>query len=100
MVGDRHQRHVVKAPVDRLQLRQIEPAVQRRERRHAHTLQQWISEVIQMRVNDVELVRTARDDFQFHEDRCEVILDGRIQTQRARPDRHELTFGLAVTGCK
>ena len=51
-----------------------------------------------MRVYHVELVRTPRNHLELHENRRVKILHRRVEPQRARPDRLELGFRLAVAG--
>ena len=100
-IRNRHHRDVpVHEVIERRQLRKIEAAMQGRHRRHVQQPQQWITEIIQMRMNHVEFVRAARHHFQLHEHRRKIIQYIRIEPQRTRPDRREFRFCQAVARSK
>ena len=74
--------------------------MQSRQARHAEALQQGISEIIDMRMDHIELMRAPRHRLELHEQGDERILYGGIQAQRPRPHGFQLPFGEAVARCE
>lgn len=95
-VGDGNDGDVAVQFVEGRQLGKVQAAMQRRHRGHTQTAQQRISEVIEMRMDHVELIRAARHRFQFHEDRRERVCHARIQAQCPWPDGNQRRFRRAV----
>jgi len=63
-VADGHQRHVCKAPIERLRLGQVQPAVEGGDHRDSAVARERVAPVIQVTMEDVELVHVTPDGIQ------------------------------------
>ena len=72
-IGDRYHRDIVEGFVDVLQLGQIKPAMQRGHERHTGPSQDRVSEIVHMKMDDVEFLGPPRHHFQHHDVRREII---------------------------
>ena len=97
-VGDRYHRNVGEDFVDALQLGQIEPAVQGRHERHPHPAQHRITQIIDVKMDNVEFLGPARQHFQHNDVRRQIIPHCPIEAQRAAAHRLQPGFGDAVAG--
>jgi len=88
--------NVVEDLVDRLELGQVEPAVQRGEIGHARATHDRESEIVDMEVDDVELVGAAGQLLEHADVRCQIVANRRVEAQRVGPARLELRGRLAV----
>ena len=88
-VGDRDQRHFVEAEIERPQVRQILPAVQRRQSAAGERPKEGKMELVDVEMENVELVGTFAHAIQ-HE---HVIRNGvshvRVESQRRRRATHK-----------
>ena len=99
-VGNRNHRRGVERVEDRLLLRQIEPAVQRRHERRVLALEQRERVIVHVEMQHVELVGAAADHFHQQHVRRDAVADCRVEAQRARPDGFESRFRLRIAGCE
>jgi hypothetical protein len=88
-VGDRHHRNVVEFAIKRLQIGQIEPAMQRRDMRNGLPSRHREVEVVDMEVNDIELPRHAAHALEQQDVMGELVDAVIVETQRPRRDGHE-----------
>jgi hypothetical protein len=81
-VRDRDQRHFVEAEIERLQVRQILPAVQRRQRAARKPPKQRKLELVDVKVQDVEIVSTFAHSVQHQH-----VIRNRIAHVPVEPQR-------------
>ena len=94
VVRDRDQRHMGKGVVDRVEVRQIEPAVQRCHALMGEVLEQRILQQIDMEMDHVELIGPPADVVEHHEVAGDVIADAG-EPQALRDAGNKLGRGLA-----
>ena len=97
VVRDRDDRHVAELGVDRLEVRDVEPAVERRGVWHAEPPRQREVEVVEVPVNHVEAVGLGRHRLQLDHLVRQRIDDAVIKPQGAGSARDQLRRGLRVT---
>ena len=97
-VGDRDQRHFVEAEIERPQVRQILPAVQRRQRAAGERPKQRKMELVDVEVQDVEIVGTFAYSVQHQHVIRNRIAHVRVEPQRRRraTDKPRGRHGIAA----
>src|SRR5215831_3757964 len=74
-IGDRHDRHVGILPEYRDQFRKVQAPMKGREYRRRATATHRKTQKIQMRMNDIELVRLRSEGLLLHEDERRITID-------------------------
>ena len=101
-IGDRNHWNLGESVEHRLMLRQVEPAVQRRQERRRLPVEQreWI--VIEMKVQKIELFIIAflPHTLQHHHMQCVGIPNRTVETQRFWPRRIEFRRGAGIAAGK
>ena len=97
-VGDRDQRHFVEAEIERPQVRQILPAMQRRQRAAGKRPKQRKMELVDVEVQDVEIVSTFAHSVQHQHVIRNRIAHVPVEPQRRRraTDKPRGRHGIAA----
>lgn len=93
VMGDGDQRHLRKGSVERLQIGQVEPAVQCRDGALGEVADERIMEQLDVEMQDVGFLRPAPDLVEHHDVERQMVLDRRVQSQRHVAAAHELGAG-------
>ena len=96
VVRDRDDRHLAELVVDGLQVRDVEPAVERGHVGHAEAPRHREVEVVDVPVNDVEPMRRRRDRLQLDDLVRERIDDRLVEPQAARRAGDQLGGGPGI----
>src|SRR3954453_8436643 len=100
VVGYGHQGKVPKSSIEGLQVRPIQPAVQRGDRLTGDISKGWKMEQVHVKVQDVKFVSAATHLIQHHQHMRYGVAHGRIQSQRLGRAGHELSARTRVTAGK
>src|SRR4029077_12527565 len=95
-IGNRYQRHIRKFSVERGQIRQIEPAMQRRQAGYTLPPAQRKVQIIDVEVYEVELVRHFVDPFNHQNMVCKRVHAVRIEPEGLRASRNESSVRYRV----
>jgi hypothetical protein len=99
-MGDRHQRHLAKAEIERLEVGTVLPAVQGRHRPIGHLAKQWEMQLVDMEMQNIKFFRKLAYLVEHQHIIGEWIADIAVEAQRRGRAAHELGRGDGVRARK
>ncbi len=99
-VGDRHQGHVAKADIERLEVGEVLPAVGRRHGPTSHVPKQRKVKLVDVEMQDVEILRIAADPVEHEHVVGDRVVDIGVETQRHRRAADQVGGGDRVPAGK